>query len=178
MEYKKSNVGKRNPITDNIFFTKQPDERKNKKTEIDQNRFWMYYMRRAVESLKQKYGIESIEGAVNEANKNLNIVHFTPHFIRRVMRNDINNLLSERSIMVWSNDIGLDSVAVARKAAADYIADRLEIYNLDLFGVEDTDFETFFPDSGVVQWVVQKGFKPHTYKGELRYASYSNPFRS
>lgn len=178
MEYRKSNVGKRNPITENLFFTKQPDENKNKKTEIDQNRFWMYYMRRAVEWLQNKYGIDTIAGAVNEANKNVNIVHFSPHFIRRVMRNDINNLLSERSIMVWSNDIGLDSVAVARKAAADYIAERLEVYKLDFIGVEDKDFETYPPDSGVIEWIVQKGFKPHSHKGELIWASYSNPFKT
>lgn len=177
MEYKKSNVGKRNPITDNLFFTKKADE-KNKKTEIDQNRFWMYYMRRAVEWLQNKYGIDTIAGAVNEANKGIRVIHFTPHFVRRCMRNDINNLLSERSIMAWSNDIGLDSIAVARKAAGDYIAERLDVYNLDLHGVEDLDFEVFFPDSNVVQWVVQKGFKPHTYKGEVRYASYANPFKS
>jgi len=175
MAYHQKLLSKRSPAFKNLFCVLEK-QTKNKKTEIDQNRFWMYFMRRAVEFLKEKYGVDKTAQAVDKANENLHIAHFTPHFIRRVMRNDINNLLSERDIINWASDVGLDSIAVARKAAGDYIAERLHVYNLDLNGVEDTDYELFLPQKNEIQWIEQAGFKPHSHIGTVKYATYSNPF--
>lgn len=147
------------------------------RTEMDQNKYWMYFVRRGIEWLKKEKGYRNIDQICASAlalRDNLGYTAPSPSFIIKTMRGDANNLVSELSVMNFFNLMGVDCIQIGSEAMKDYMEDALLKYRL----VINSYVPTRPVDPHNKLWIRQMGSTPFSKRGVLKWGYYSSPFRS
>lgn len=162
----------------NKFYLAPTKEKANSiRTEIDQNKYWMYFVRRGIDWLKKEKGYRNIDQICAESVRRRNTVGYTSpssNFILKTMRNDADNLVSELSVLNFFTLMGAPCVEIGAEAMKDYIEEAIIKYNLVL--------ENYQPRRPIEPmwrvWIKQVGSTPFTKKGKVKYGYYNSPFRT
>lgn len=165
----------------NIFKASvSPKARKSAvRTEMDQNRFWMYFTRRAVDWLKKEKGYKNVAEMTEKAPILNNMVRGyrapAPNFFLKVMRNEVDALVSECTILFFFDILGVDMELVMSEASKDYMEECLMKYKLvpeNYVPVRPLQIE-----EDRIHWMIQSGSNPYSKKGKKTYGYYTSPYR-
>lgn len=143
------------------------------RTEIDQNRFWMYFMRRCVQFLKEKKQYKSVNHICVDFCRLSPYKKLSPDNIKAVMDNNTAYLVSEISMVNFAATMHVDILEVSGLAAKDYMEEQMFKYKVLLpTYIPTTECDPPNPEN-VIEWVRQKGVAPATRQGKVRMVYYN-----
>jgi len=138
------------------------------RTEIDQNRYWMYFMRRCVQWLKLKKEYKSVNHIVVDFCRLSPYKKLSPENIKAVMDNNTMYLISEVSMVNFAVTMHVDILEVSGLAAKDYMEEQMFKYGILLpTYIPTTECDPPDPDNKI-DWVRQKGVAPATRQGKVK----------
>jgi hypothetical protein len=151
------------------------NQKKSIRTEIDQNRLFMYVVRHAVKYLKEVKGYKSVE-AISRAGVNIpNYKVPSAAFFNMAMENRLDYLVSEIGIFRFFTMMQVPMIEIMGAAARDYAEECLIKYKFVLEGYSPiTQCECPQPQ---LDWLVQRGSNPFIKQGKLHYSYYMTPVK-
>jgi hypothetical protein len=138
----------------------------------------MYFIRRAVNWLKENKGYTSVERIVSDSAKMGRYNPPTAHYLRRLMRNDCAALISEIGILGFFDTMGVDLIVVCGAAMEDYMEETIMKYNFVLDNYQPYT-QCDLPDKeNKIAWMVQKGSAPYSSEGKIKYGYYNSKVKA
>lgn len=160
-----------------FYFGPTKEKAKSIRTEIDQNKYWMYFVRRGIDWLKKEHGYKNLDQICAEAVRRRNTLGYTSPsstFILKTMRNDADNLVSELSVLNFFTLMDAPCIEIGAEAMKDYMEEAIIKYGIAPAG--------YLPQRPIDimgnVWLRQQGSTPFTKKGKLKYGYYASPFRT
>ncbi len=151
------------------------NKKKSIRTEVDQNRLFMYVVRHAIKYLKEVKGYKSVE-AISQAGMNIpNYKVPSAAFFYMAMENRLDYLISEIGVFRFFTMMQVPMIEIMGAAARDYAEECLIKYKFVLEGYTPiTECEAPQPQ---LDWLVQRGANPFIKQGKLHYSYYMTPLK-
>lgn len=149
--------------------------KKTIRTEVDQNRLFMYVVRHAIKYLKEVKGYKSLE-AIAQAGAHIpNYKTPSAAFFSMAMENRLDYLVSEIGLFRFFTMMQVPMIEIMGAAARDYAEECLIKYQFVLEGYTPiTECEQPQPR---IDWLVQRGSNPFIKQGKLHYSYYMTPLK-
>jgi hypothetical protein len=164
------------------IFKSNPSQRTRKggvRTEIDQNRYWMYFVRRATEWLKKEKGYVNLRQMCEQAvilNKKVATYKApSPNFFLLVMRNEVDALVSEASMLYFFDVLGVDILNTSAEAMKDYMEECMVKYKL--LPEQHIPVRPLQLEANKIDWIFQNGSAPYSKKGKKVYGYFASPYK-